>query len=81
MQAMLLAEPGAPLVMTDMAIPRPGPCDVLVRVTACGVCRTDLHVLDGELPQAHYPLAQANEALADLRVGRFTGAAVITVAD
>ena len=50
MQAMLLAEPGAPLVMTDMAIPRPGPCDVLVRVTACGVCRTDLHVLDGELP-------------------------------
>ena len=52
MYAMVLRAPRTPLALTDVADPRPGPGQVLVRVHACGVCRTDLHVVDGELPNA-----------------------------
>lgn len=50
MRAMTLSGPGQPLVMTDLPIPDPGAHDVCVQVLACGVCRTDLHILDGDLP-------------------------------
>ncbi len=61
MRAMLLDAPGRPLRAADIPRPRPGPEQVLLRVRACGVCRTDLHVADGELPDATYPLVLGHE--------------------
>ena len=52
MFAMRLVAPGSPLVETERPDPVPGPGQIRVRVSACGVCRTDLHVVDGELPAA-----------------------------
>lgn len=51
MHAMVLDGPGRPLVLREVVRPEPGPGQVLVKVSACGVCRTDLHVCDGELPE------------------------------
>jgi propanol-preferring alcohol dehydrogenase len=48
--ALVAERAGAPLVARDLPVPVPGPEDVVVRVRACGVCRTDLHVADGDLP-------------------------------
>jgi propanol-preferring alcohol dehydrogenase len=56
MRAMLLEGPGRPLRSAEVPEPRPGPGQVLVRVHACGVCRTDLHLRDGELDAGHLPL-------------------------
>ena len=56
MRAMLLEAPRTPLREADLAVPDPGPEQVLLRVHACGVCRTDLHVVDGELPDPRLPL-------------------------
>ncbi|HYM49508.1 MAG TPA: zinc-dependent alcohol dehydrogenase family protein [Candidatus Limnocylindrales bacterium] len=50
MQAMVLDAPRRPLRLTDKPLPVPGPGAVLLRVTVCGLCRTDLHLVDGELP-------------------------------
>lgn len=50
MKAMEFQAPGTPLVETERARPEPGPGQILVRVHACAVCRTDLHVVDGDLP-------------------------------
>ncbi|MBU4232520.1 MAG: alcohol dehydrogenase catalytic domain-containing protein, partial [Proteobacteria bacterium] len=50
MQAMVLEELGQPLKWRKVPAPQPGPEQVLLRVHTCGVCRTDLHVVDGELP-------------------------------
>ncbi|HEX9291639.1 MAG TPA: zinc-dependent alcohol dehydrogenase family protein [Anaeromyxobacteraceae bacterium] len=50
MRAMVVERPGEPLASRERATPEPGPDDVVVRVLACGVCRTDLHVADGDLP-------------------------------
>ena len=50
MRAMVLEAPGRPLVPGERPIPRAGPGELLLEVRACGVCRTDLHLLDGELP-------------------------------
>lgn len=50
MRAMVMAAPGQPLQAQDLPAPAPGPGQVRLRVHACGVCRTDLHVLDGDLP-------------------------------
>ncbi|MFN4278254.1 MAG: zinc-dependent alcohol dehydrogenase family protein [Ferrovibrio sp.] len=61
MRAMMLQAVGRPLVMTDLPEPKPGPGQVVVAVHACGVCRTDLHVVDGELPDAKYPLIPGHE--------------------
>jgi propanol-preferring alcohol dehydrogenase len=49
---MVLDRPGEPLRAADVPDPVPGPHEVVLRVAACGVCRTDLHVRDGELPGA-----------------------------
>ena len=60
MKACLLASPAAvetrPLCLTEVATPVPGGNQVLVRVRACGVCRTDLHVVEGELDPRKSPL-------------------------
>lgn len=58
---MVLEEQGRPLVEKDVPIPEPGPDQILVRVRACGVCRTDLHVVDGELPDPKLPLIPGHE--------------------
>lgn len=61
MQAMVLENPGAPLQFETLADPEPGPGEIRVRVTACGVCRTDLHLCDGELPDIPYPIIPGHE--------------------
>jgi propanol-preferring alcohol dehydrogenase len=61
MHAMVLRTPGAALERLSVADPRPGPGQVLLKVDACGVCRTDLHVVDGELSQAHSPIIPGHE--------------------
>ena len=61
MRAMVLEAIGEPLVMRELPVPEPGPGQVLLRVRACGVCRTDLHVADGELPQPKLPLILGHE--------------------
>src|ERR1043166_7399978 len=61
MHAMVLERPGAPLVMRERPMPAPGPGEVLIEIAACGVCRTDLHVVDGELPDPVLPLVPGHE--------------------
>src|ERR1051326_8056832 len=61
MRAMILNGPGQSLVVTTVPVPSPGPHQVLVKVEACGVCRTDLHILDGELEQPKLPLILGHE--------------------
>jgi propanol-preferring alcohol dehydrogenase len=68
MRAMLLDRPGRPLRPADLPSPRPGPGQVLLEVRACAVCRTDLHVIDGELPEPKLPLVPGHEI-----VGILTG--------
>jgi propanol-preferring alcohol dehydrogenase len=61
MRAVLLTEPGKPLEETELPVPSPAPGELLVRVEACGVCRTDLHVRDGELARPKLPLVLGHE--------------------
>ncbi|WP_374253139.1 zinc-dependent alcohol dehydrogenase family protein [Xanthobacter sp.] len=61
MHAMVLKEVGGPLVAEERPDPVPGPGEVLIKVGACGVCRTDLHVVDGELPQTRLPIIPGHE--------------------
>lgn len=61
MKAMILTHPGTPLVWTDLPDRQPGPGQVRVIVLACGVCRTDLHVFDGELPDPKSPVIPGHE--------------------
>jgi D-arabinose 1-dehydrogenase-like Zn-dependent alcohol dehydrogenase len=61
MQAMVLEAPGAELVLRERPEPEPGAGMVRIRVGACGVCRTDLHVVDGELPDIRYPIVPGHE--------------------
>ncbi len=66
MKAMVLEAPGARLVMRERPVPSPGPGQVLVGVRACGVCRTDLHVVDGELPDIPYPIVPGHEVVGEV---------------
>ncbi len=61
MLAMLLDEARRPLRAADVPVPEPGFGQVLVRVHACGVCRTDLHVVDGDLAHPKLPLVPGHE--------------------
>jgi propanol-preferring alcohol dehydrogenase len=61
MQAMVLEAAGRPLVLRERPVPAPGPGEIRVRVAACGVCRTDLHVVDGELPLTRLPVVPGHE--------------------
>ena len=64
MRVMRLQQPGLPLVETEVPVPTPQTGQLLLRIEACGVCRTDLHVCDGELPQARYPIVPGHEIVA-----------------
>ena len=64
MHALLLDNPGAPLRMARMPEPVAGPGQLVLRVRACGICRTDLHVADGELPHPKLPLVLGHEIVA-----------------
>jgi len=61
MRAMLFETPGRPLRLADLPTPKPGAGQFLIRVFACAVCRTDLHVVDGELMQPKLPLIPGHE--------------------
>ena len=83
MQAMQLTQPRIPLAFFSFPDPTPGAGEVRVRVAACGVCRTDLHVVDGELPHPRLPLIPGHEivgridaigdAVDNLRIGMRVG--------
>lgn len=61
MRAMRLEKPGQPLQLQEVPVPQPGPGQVLLKVYACGVCRTDLHILDGELKGPKLPLIPGHQ--------------------
>ncbi len=61
MRAMVLSRSGTPLELVQRPDPAPGAGEVLLRVLACGVCRTDLHVVDGELPNPRLPIVPGHE--------------------
>ena len=69
MRAMRLRAPRAPLVAETLRDPEPGPGQVLVRVRACGVCRTDLHLMDGELPMCAAPVTPGHEIVGEVVAG------------
>src|SRR5437016_1309716 len=66
MLAMVLTEPGVPLQAVDLPMPVPAAGQLLVRVRACGVCRTDLHVVDGELAEPKLPLIPGHEVVGEV---------------
>lgn len=61
MRAMILKRPGLPLELEERAVPVPGKGELRVKVEACAVCRTDLHVVDGDLPHPSLPLVPGHE--------------------
>ena len=70
MRALRIARAGAPLALEEIPLPEPGPGELRLRVTACGVCRTDLHLLDGELPGAAEPIVPGHQIVGRVdRVG------------
>ncbi len=74
MRAVVLRAPGRALELDQRPVPAPERGELLLRVRACGVCRTDLHLVDGELPEPTLPVVPA---LDDLRRGAFQGSAVL----
>ncbi len=66
MRAMVLSRANTPLVMRTMADPLPAPGEVLIGVRACGVCRTDLHVVDGELTEPKLPIIPGHEIVGEV---------------
>src|SRR5579863_5789410 len=58
---MRLLAPGSALALREVILPPPGPHEVKLRVEACGVCRTDLHLIDNELPDIHCPITPGHE--------------------
>lgn len=61
MRAMVMTQPNHPLTLRNLPVPRPGAGQLQVRVLACGVCRTDLHVVDGELSEPCLPLVPGHQ--------------------
>jgi propanol-preferring alcohol dehydrogenase len=73
MRAMILDVPGEPLRVAEVASPEPGEGQVLLRVHCCAVCRTDLHVVDGELPDPKLPLIPGHQIVGTVeRIGEHT---------
>jgi propanol-preferring alcohol dehydrogenase len=64
MHAMVLDEPGRALAARDLPDPEPGPGEVLLEVDACGVCRTDLHIRDGEVRGSRMPVVPGHQVVA-----------------
>ena len=84
MRAMVLRRPGERLAMEERPDPAPGPAQIRIRIEACGVCRTDLHVVDGELPDPKLPIVPGHEIVGrveavgegvDFKVGARVGVA------
>ena len=73
MRAIVLERPGQPLVEAEVADPEPGRGELLARVIACGVCRTDLHIVDAELAEPKLPLILGHQVVAEV-VGSGPGA-------
>jgi alcohol dehydrogenase, propanol-preferring len=73
MRAMVLHAAGEPLRLEDVPAPEPAPGQVLLHVRACGVCRTDLHVVDGELPRPKLPLVPGHQIVGETGDGRRLG--------
>jgi propanol-preferring alcohol dehydrogenase len=67
MRAMVLERVGAPLALRELATPTPGDGELAIDVDACGVCRTDLHVVDGELPDPKLPLVIGHQIVGRVR--------------
>lgn len=63
MRAMVLEKIGSPLILKDVPCPIPKPLEVLIKTHACGVCRTDLHIVDGELPHPKLPLILGHQVV------------------
>lgn len=63
---MLLSRQGEPLRDAELPDPEPGPGQALIRVRACGVCRTDLHVIDGDLPEPKLPLVPGHQIVGEV---------------
>jgi alcohol dehydrogenase, propanol-preferring len=84
MRAMVLRRPRERLLMEERPDPKPGPGQIRIRIEACGVCRTDLHVVDGELPDPKLPIVPGHEIVGrvestgegvDLKLGARVGVA------
>src|SRR5690349_13427470 len=60
---MRLLAPRSPLQAVELTLPEPAPQEVLISVEACGVCRTDLHVVDAELSSLRYPITPGHEVV------------------
>jgi len=73
MRAMVLSAAGEPLELRELPVPEAGPGQVLLRVRACGVCRTDLHVVDGELARPKLPLVPGHQIVGETEDGRRLG--------
>jgi propanol-preferring alcohol dehydrogenase len=73
MRAMILERAGEPLRLTERPAPEPGPGQVLIDVRACGICRTDLHIFDGELTEPKLPLIPGHQIVGTV-AGRGEGA-------
>ena len=69
MRAMVLEAPRSPLVLREVPDPEPGAGEVLLEVAACAVCRTDLHILDGELDRPKLPLVPGHQIVGRVRAG------------
>lgn len=77
---MLLERPGESLAERELPVPIPGPGQVLIRVQACAVCRTDLHLVDGELPDPKLPVIPGHEIVGEV-VQTGPGASAFAVGD
>ena len=89
MKAMVVQQPGpvetAPLRLMELPAPEPGPGEILIRVEVCGVCRTDLHITEGELPPHSQPIIPGHEIVGrvvrrGLNAHRFAGGERVGVA-
>jgi propanol-preferring alcohol dehydrogenase len=73
MRAMVLGQVGQVLSLEEVAVPEPGAGQVLLRVRACGVCRTDLHIVDGQLDRPKLPLIPGHQIVGEAEDGRRLG--------
>ena len=72
MRAMVLTEQGSPLQLQDIPIPEAGEGELLIRISSCGICRTDLHVLDGDLKEPVLPLVPGHQIVGSISaIGSF----------
>ena len=73
MRAMVFDGAGPELTLRDVSVPSPRPGELLLRVRACGVCRTDLHIVDGELDRPKLPLVPGHQIVGEAEDGRRLG--------